>query len=92
MRKDKPKDAQGRHHHYKPGMHALLEIAYYQKKWELILSKVAFARLVQEVVDDFKVGLRWRSSAILALQEGTEAYMVGLYEDVVLRLYMVGVS
>jgi len=26
-------------------------------------------------------GLRWQSSAILALQEATEAYLVHLFED-----------
>ena len=46
MRKDKPQNAQDRRYHYKPGTRALLEIAYYQKKWGLILSKAAFARLV----------------------------------------------
>lgn len=28
-----------------------------------------------------ETGLRWQSSAILALQEATEAYMVHLFED-----------
>lgn len=27
------------------------------------------------------MGLRWQSSAILALQEATEAYLVHLFED-----------
>ena len=85
MHKDKPQNAQGRCYHYKLGTCALLEIAYYQKRWGLILSKAAFARLVREVADDVEVGLRWLSSAILALQEGTEAYIVGLHEDIVLE-------
>ena len=38
-------------------------------------------RLVREVAQDFKVDLRFQSSAILALQESTEAYLVGLFED-----------
>lgn len=28
-----------------------------------------------------ETGLRWQSSAILALQEATEAYLVHLFED-----------
>ena len=28
-----------------------------------------------------EVGLRWQSSALLALQEATEAYLVHLFED-----------
>merc|ERR1712166_1300415 len=31
--------------------------------------------------NDFKTDLRFRSSAVLALQEAAEAYMVGLFED-----------
>lgn len=30
---------------------------------------------------DGDTGLRWQSSAILALQEATEAYLVHLFED-----------
>lgn len=30
---------------------------------------------------DDDTGLRWQSSAILALQEATEAYLVHLFED-----------
>jgi histone H3 len=30
---------------------------------------------------DFKTDLRFQSSAILALQEASEAYLVGLFED-----------
>ena len=30
---------------------------------------------------DFQNDLRFQSSAILALQEATEAYLVGLFED-----------
>jgi histone H3-like centromeric protein A len=31
--------------------------------------------------DYTEVGLRWQSSAILALQEAAEAYLVHLFED-----------
>ena len=30
---------------------------------------------------DFKVGARFQSGAIMALQEASEAYLVGLFED-----------
>ena len=32
-------------------------------------------------VQDFKTDLRFQSSAVLALQEAAEAYLVGLFED-----------
>ena len=40
-----------------------------------------FQRLVREIAFEFKQDLRFQSSAILALQEATEAYLVSLFED-----------
>ena len=40
-----------------------------------------FQRLVREIAQDFKTDLRFQSSAIGALQEAVEAYLVGLFED-----------
>ena len=60
---------------------ALREIRRYQKSTELLLRKLPFQRLVREIAGDFKIDLRFESSAICALQEATEAYLVGLFED-----------
>jgi len=60
---------------------ALREIRKYQKSTELLLRKLPFQRLVREIVQDFKSDLRFQSHAIMALQEATEAYIVGLFED-----------
>ncbi|KAL5007280.1 hypothetical protein ScPMuIL_016086 [Solemya velum] len=38
-------------------------------------------RLVREIAQDFKTDLRFQSSAVMALQEASEAYLVGLFED-----------
>ncbi|KAK7803278.1 hypothetical protein U0070_011459 [Myodes glareolus] len=32
-------------------------------------------------MEDFKTDLRFQSSAVMALQEASEAYLVGLFED-----------
>eukprot|EP00095_Tigriopus_kingsejongensis_P000611 snap_masked-scaffold95_size379157-processed-gene-2.22 protein:Tk00611 transcript:snap_masked-scaffold95_size379157-processed-gene-2.22-mRNA-1 annotation:"histone h3-like" len=40
-----------------------------------------FMRLVREIAQDFKTDLRFQSSAVMALQEASEAYLVGLFED-----------
>jgi histone H3 len=40
-----------------------------------------FQRLVREIAAGFKDELRFQSSAIAALQEASEAYLVGLFED-----------
>ncbi|XBI36186.1 hypothetical protein VPH35_121748 [Triticum aestivum] len=38
-------------------------------------------RLVREIALDFKTDLRFQSSAVSALQEAAEAYLIGLFED-----------
>ena len=60
---------------------ALREIRKYQKSTELLIRKLPFQRLVREIAQDFKTDLRFQSCAILALQEASEAYLVGLFED-----------
>ncbi len=66
---------------FRPGTVALREIRRYQKSTELLLRKLPFQRLVREIAQDFKTDLRFQSSAIAALQEAAEAYLVGLFED-----------
>ena len=67
-------------HRYRPGTVALREIRKYQKSTELLIRKLPFQRLVREIAQDFKTDLRFQSSAVLALQEAAEAYLVGLFE------------
>ena len=69
------------HCRYRPGTVALREIRKYQKSTELLIRKLPFQRLVRENAQDFKTDLRFQSSAVLALQEAAEAYLVGLFED-----------
>nr|CAH7734915.1 unnamed protein product [Callosobruchus chinensis] len=61
-------------HRYRPGTVALRET-------ELLIRKLPFQRLVREIAQDFKTDLRFQSAAIGALQEASEAYLVGLFED-----------
>jgi histone H3 len=68
-------------HRYRPGTVALREIRRYQKGSELLLRKLPFQRLVREIAQDFKDNLRFQSTAIQALQEASEAYLVGLFQD-----------
>ena len=71
---------------YRPGMGALQEIRHYQKEYGLICSKLACAHLFREICDTkIKEGLRWQASAIAALQEGFEDYLVGLFSDYILE-------
>uniref|UniRef100_A0A6N2KAY2 Core Histone H2A/H2B/H3 domain-containing protein n=1 Tax=Salix viminalis TaxID=40686 RepID=A0A6N2KAY2_SALVM len=63
------------------GTVALREIRKYQKSTELLIRRLPFQRLVREIAQDFKTDLRFQSSAVAALQEAAEAYLVGLFED-----------
>ena len=66
---------------FRPGRLALNEIRYFQKHTHLLIRRLPFQCLVREVADSFKTELRWRSSALMALQEACEAYLVQLFED-----------
>ncbi|KAF5339482.1 hypothetical protein D9758_015313 [Tetrapyrgos nigripes] len=68
-------------HRFRPGTVALREIRRYQKSSELLIRKLPFQRLVREIAQDFKTDLRFQSSAVIALQEAAEAYVVSLFED-----------
>ena len=76
-------------HRFRPGTVALREIRRYQKTTELLIRKLPFQRLVREIAQDAGTTtfggqpgeLRFQRQAILALQEASEAYLVGLFED-----------
>lgn len=66
-----------------PSKLALYEIEKYQRSTALLIQKIPFAKLVKEVTEEFtdaSQDMRWQSMAILALQEASEAYLVGLLE------------
>jgi len=42
---------------------------------------VALREIRRYLAQDFKTDLRFQSSAVMALQEASEAYLVGLFED-----------
>ena len=66
---------------FRPGTKALQEIRRYQKSTELLIRKLPFQRLVKQYGQEIKPGLKIQSSAIVALQEASEAMLVGLFED-----------
>ena len=69
-------------HRYRPGTVALREIRKYQRSSDRIMRKLPFQRLVREIASELNFAhLRFQSSAIECLQEASEAYLVGLFED-----------
>ena len=76
-----PQRATKRKQRYRPGTLALREIRHYQKKTNLLIKRAPFARLVREIAQGCRQDLRFQNTAIGALQEAAEAYLVGLFED-----------
>ena len=70
-----------RAHRYRPGTVALREIRRYQKSTDLLIRKLPFQRVVRDIAQESKANVRFQSAAVAALQEATEAYLVGLFED-----------
>ena len=63
------------------GTVALCEIHRHQKSNNLLIHKLPFQCLVREIAYDFKKDSGYQGSAVLALQEASEAYLLGLMED-----------
>ena len=61
-------------------MQALRKIRHFQKSVDLLLP---FQQLVREVAQDFRTNLHFQSSAILALQEAAEQFLVMLLKVLV---------
>lgn len=66
---------------YRPGTVALREIRWYQKNTFPLIPKLPFERLVREIGQILKAGLRFQSSAIDVLQEAAEVFLVELFQD-----------
>ena len=86
--KKAPKGGAKKHYRYRPGTVALKQIRRYQKSTKLLIRKLPFQCLVREIASDDEVihsplcgKVRFQSAAIMALQEASEAYLVGLFED-----------
>ena len=84
VRKSLPAQAGGikpKPRRFRPGTLALKEIRRYQKSTELLIRKLPFQRLVREIMQEFRNDFRFQSTAVVAMQEASEAYLVGLFED-----------
>lgn len=68
-------------HRFRPGTQALKQIRRLQKSTELLLRKLPFQRLVREIAQSRRADLRFQSQALVALQEASEAFLIGLFED-----------
>lgn len=68
-------------HRFRAGTVALREVKKYQKSTDLFLRRLPFSRLVRELSQDYKTGLRFQASAIDALLEASEYHLLSLLAD-----------
>ena len=66
---------------WRPGTVVLREIKRYQRSTEMLLRRTPFQRIVREIAKEYNPDFRWQPNALLAIQEATEQYLVGLFED-----------
>ena len=79
-------------HRYRPGMVALREIRRYQRSTENLIKRTPFQKLIKEISQEYRicpdgpgtpsVQVRFQHTAIAALQETVENFIVGLFDDV----------
>ena len=67
--------------HYQLGTVALQEICWYQKITELLICKPPFQKLVWEICQNMRMDIRSQGTAMGALQESADAYLIRLFED-----------
>ncbi len=69
-------------HRWCPGTVALREIKKFQKNTDLLIRKASFQHLLRKIALKFgKSNLRMQSTAVLALQEATEYFMIDVFSD-----------
>lgn len=66
---------------YRPNNLCLKEIRKYQKGPDLCIRRTVFCEMVKHITWDMFPCFKFHSQAVLALQEASEAYMIGLFED-----------
>ena len=79
-------------HRYCPGLLDLREIRRYQQTTDSLIRKTPFNKLIKEISQEYRicpegpgtpsVQVHFQSTALAALQEAAENYLVGLFEDV----------
>ena len=79
-------------HRYQPGMVALSKIRWYQRSTENLIKRTPFQKLIREISQEYclspdgpgtpSVQVHFQSTAIDALQEAAENFIVGIFKDV----------
>ncbi|CAD8108998.1 unnamed protein product [Paramecium sonneborni] len=75
------KNKQKKKHRFRPGTIPLREIRQFQFSTNLLIRKIPFQRLVREISQGSDKEFRFSQSAMYALQEATEGFIIHLFED-----------
>ncbi|KAF7430689.1 hypothetical protein PC9H_006400 [Pleurotus ostreatus] len=65
------------------GTLVLKEVRKLQSSTDFCIPRMTFQRLVREIAQEFKLDLRFQSTALQALQEAAEEHLVSLFQDTV---------
>ena len=65
----------------RPGVVALREIKRLQRSTDLLIPRLPFQRIVKEITHKINNDLRFSAQGLLALQEASESFVTGLFED-----------
>ena len=65
----------------KRGLKALKEIKKYQSGMKLLIKRLPFQRVVKEIVQKTREDLQLQSTAMMALQEAGETFLISLLEQ-----------
>ncbi|XP_063973039.1 uncharacterized protein LOC135160429 isoform X1 [Diachasmimorpha longicaudata] len=88
--KSKTETLVNRRRRVKPGVKALQEIRQLRRSTKLLIPKLPFSRLVREIIRDLfpRENIdRMQATALEALQEATETYLVQFFEDSILLAF-----
>ena len=85
--RNRPKGGVRKPRRFRPGTVALREIVRYQKSTELLIRKIPFQRLLREISQEVCLekgipNVKYQSTAILALQETSEDFLVRMFSQV----------
>ena len=66
---------------FRPGTVALREIKRAQRETHQLIQRAPFQRLIRAITIAIDPEIRFQSQALVAIQEASEAYLIGLFED-----------
>jgi len=66
---------------FKSGTVCLREIKKIQKTTKLLIQKSPFKRLVKEITMDYTPGIIYQKTALEALQEAAEVYIIDIFQN-----------